>query len=316
MQARGTRHEALRSAARAFVLALAGVLAAGATTPAHAQTRTLAELAAGQDLVAGELVFSAWRFGGLSTVDPNVVTISPIDDPDLPGFTVNGNDAIEGDGARLEYAFEVATVEGVRILAAQLALRDYISLGGEITASLEEDDAQSEEPLLLEASAGGSVENITDTTAVPFRSEIAFRASARLEQTSGGGLRLNAYDTLFLVPGPFELSGQISVSEGTAVDSDVNDPNAPFASNDTPETSQPIPAPSMVGGYLNQPGAGAPGRSQAGGDLVDAFRASLPAGFTATLFIGEGGGAVNDLDLFLYEVADPGTPIDSSMGTG
>ena len=316
MPTRPRYHETLRRAARAFAFALAGVLlTAGATAPAYGQTSTLAELAAGQNLVAGDLVFSAWRFGSLSTVDPDVVTISAIDDPDTPGFTVNGNGELEGDGARLEYAFEVSTVGGVRIIKAQLALRDYVSLGGEITASLEEDDPQSQDPLLLEVSVGGSVDDLTDTAAVPFRSEIAFRASARLAQTSLGGLRLNSYDTQFLVPGPFDLSGQISVSEGTAVDSDVNDPNAPFASNDTTETSQPIPAPAILGGYLNQPGAGEPGRSQAGGDLVDSFRASLPAGFTATLFIAGGDGVVNDLDLFLYDVADPSTPIDSSMGT-
>ena len=63
----------------------------------------------------------------------------------------------------------------------------------------------------------------------------------------------------------FQVSGTISAGPGTAVDSDVNDPNAPFAANDSLAQSQPIPAPSTLGGYLNSPGAGAVGRGFLGG---------------------------------------------------
>ncbi|MHC4452867.1 MAG: hypothetical protein ACYS0E_22460 [Planctomycetota bacterium] len=112
----------------------------------------------------------------------------------------------------------------------------------------------------------------------------------------------------------FDVSGTVSVSPFTAVDSDVNDPNASFAENDTPLSSQAIPAPGVVGGYLNNPGAGPVGRSQLGGDVVDYFATSMAAGTTATLLIAEDDANVHDLDLLLINSDDLLT--DASMGTG
>ncbi len=113
----------------------------------------------------------------------------------------------------------------------------------------------------------------------------------------------------------FDVSGTITVSAASAVDSDVNDPNAPYASNDGFAEGQTIPTPGRLGGYLNYPGAGAEGRSKTSGDVVDVFRAFLPAGAQATLFIAEDDGAIHDLDLLLYDASDSSAPVDSSLGT-
>ncbi|MFU8818619.1 MAG: hypothetical protein ACNA74_02715 [Desulfurivibrio sp.] len=62
-------------------------------------------------------------------------------------------------------------------------------------------------------------------------------------------------------PSGFTVSGTVSASSGVAVDRDVNDPHAPFATNDDCATAQPLPNPVTLGGYLNAPRAGSGGRS-------------------------------------------------------
>lgn len=111
----------------------------------------------------------------------------------------------------------------------------------------------------------------------------------------------------------FTVSGTIQAAAGNAVDSDVNDPFAPYASNDSIAAAQSIPNPVVVGGYLNQPGTGPAGRSHASGDTSDYYRISLTANQLVVLNIANH--FTGDLDLFLYE---PGTanPIASSDGVG
>jgi serine protease len=96
------------------------------------------------------------------------------------------------------------------------------------------------------------------------------------------------------------LSGTIIPAGGTAVDSDVNDPLAPFRTNDNFLQAQPIPNPVTLGGYVNVAGAGPEGRSFATGDPVDIFRVGLLAGQTITLRIASDDVA-DDLDLYLYD---------------
>ena len=115
--------------------------------------------------------------------------------------------------------------------------------------------------------------------------------------------------------GQYTVSGEIQVSPSTTVDSDVNDPKAPYSPNDTIAQNQPIPMPGIAGGYVNNAGAGPVGRSSASGDLVDFYSASLPGGAMITLYIAEDDGAVHDLDLFLVNAQNTGTIVDSSMGT-
>ena len=90
----------------------------------------------------------------------------------------------------------------------------------------------------------------------------------------------------------FTVSGEITFAANTAIDSDVNDPAAPYASNDLidPATGlidldlvQRVSRLVTVGGYVNQPGQGADGRSFDTGDVSDFFVADLTAGQTITL---------------------------------
>lgn len=116
-------------------------------------------------------------------------------------------------------------------------------------------------------------------------------------------------------PATFTISGTVSAAAGTAADSDVNDPAAPFADNSSTLAPQDIPNPVTVGGYVNQTSAGPPGRSGPGqttvlNDASDVYRATLTAGQTITLTEANAGGG--DLDLLL---GDSGGTIVASSGT-
>jgi serine protease len=113
-------------------------------------------------------------------------------------------------------------------------------------------------------------------------------------------------------PGGFTASGTITAASSSAVDSDVNDPAAPFTDNSVLASAQDIPNPVTVGGYVNRPGSGAAGRSQIIGDTSDVYRVTLAANQTITLTIANS--AVGDLDLFLGDAN--GEFLDSSVGTG
>jgi len=110
----------------------------------------------------------------------------------------------------------------------------------------------------------------------------------------------------------FTVSGTIQAAAGNAVDSDVNDPFAAYAGNDSIATAQAIPNPVVVGGYLNQPNTGPAGRSQTIGDTADFYRITMTANQVVILNIADH--VAGDLDLFLY---DSGSNIvASSFGTG
>jgi serine protease len=115
-----------------------------------------------------------------------------------------------------------------------------------------------------------------------------------------------------VAPGSFTASGTITAASSSAVDSDVNDPAASFTDNSTLATAQDIPNPVTVGGYVNQPGNGAAGRSQIIGDTSDVYRVTLAANQTITLTIANS--ADGDLDLFLGDAN--GVFLDSSVGVG
>ena len=111
---------------------------------------------------------------------------------------------------------------------------------------------------------------------------------------------------------PFRLSGAMAVAANTTADGDTNDPAAPFASNDSALDAQELPNPVTVGGHVNVPGAGAPGRTMAGGDVEDWYRVLVAAGQVVRLNIAEDG-AINDLGLELRDQASQAL-IDASDG--
>jgi serine protease len=106
------------------------------------------------------------------------------------------------------------------------------------------------------------------------------------------------------------VSGFVSPAAGSAVDSDVNDPLAPYASNDELANAQLIPNPVTVGGYVNQAERGPDGRSFMAGDELDVFRTGLLSGQTVTLWIASADVA-DDLDLLLADM--DGNIVDASV---
>ncbi|NRB37296.1 MAG: S8 family peptidase [Pseudomonadales bacterium] len=107
----------------------------------------------------------------------------------------------------------------------------------------------------------------------------------------------------------FNISGSISVSSTLAVDSDVNDPNANYISNDAIAAAQTLSVPITLAGYVNKANAGTEGRSKSSGDLDDFFVVDLTAGQTIELTILHADEA--DLDLYLYN--NSGEVIDASL---
>lgn len=121
-------------------------------------------------------------------------------------------------------------------------------------------------------------------------------------------------DTLTVISSEetYTLSGTISPASNAAIDSDVNDPNATYKSNDTMTEAQELLTPVTLGGYVNQPETGEKGRSYSGGDVNDVFLVDLPAGEHIVLNIANPA-AEADLDLYLYDHANPSEPIDASV---
>ncbi len=97
----------------------------------------------------------------------------------------------------------------------------------------------------------------------------------------------------------YTLSGTINAGASDVADSDVNDPNANYAANDTFSAAQSIPNPATLGGYVNLPNSGEPGRSMSSGDISDRFAVSLLAGQSINLTVADTD--LGDADLYLYE---------------
>jgi serine protease len=110
----------------------------------------------------------------------------------------------------------------------------------------------------------------------------------------------------------YQLSGSILPPLGQDLDGDTNDPNNRLLSNDDPLQAQPIGNPTTVGGYVNEAGRGASGRSFASGDPEDFFEVDLLAGQRISLLVADFVDA--DADLYLY--SPDGELIDFSIETG
>ena len=106
------------------------------------------------------------------------------------------------------------------------------------------------------------------------------------------------------------LSGTITAAARFVADSDVNDPVAAYIPNDTFAQAQVLPNPVVVGGYVNLPQTGPPGRSLTNGDPLDFFSVDLAAGQAITLYVSEATGV--HLDLALYDANQ--ALVDESLG--
>lgn len=122
--------------------------------------------------------------------------------------------------------------------------------------------------------------------------------------TAMDGAGNTATDTLTvtLIKATYTLSGTITAASNTAIDSDVNDPNAIYTPNDSVEQAQVVPTPVTIGGYVNKPGTGEAGRSFADGDEKDVFRADLLA--DERIVLNTAAPILDaDLDIYLYDAA-------------
>ena len=102
------------------------------------------------------------------------------------------------------------------------------------------------------------------------------------------------------------------ILDSSAVDSDVNEPLSPPIANNDFATAQPLRSPTLVGGYVNNPGTGQTGNSFDGGDVSDFYQVDLDG--TETLILSIANGDSDDLDLFLYDNGQ--MLLDASVGFG
>jgi serine protease len=123
-----------------------------------------------------------------------------------------------------------------------------------------------------------------------------------LTDDRGGSAQLSK--TLTVQQG-FSLSGEIRVAGNIFTDSDVNDPVAPFARNDTTELAQQLPNPAIVNGFVSSTGSARIGdRFATVGDEFDVYRVELQAGQRISLQIMDYDRTdprAHDVDLFLFD---------------
>lgn len=114
-------------------------------------------------------------------------------------------------------------------------------------------------------------------------------------------------------PGTFDLSGSITVSETSAVDSDLNDiRQSGYAINDSVARAQTLLTPVLAVGTVNLPGTGAAGTNFAAGDTDDFYCVDLVAGQVVELEFAADP-SVSDVDLGLF--SRDGSLVGVSEGT-
>lgn len=155
----------------------------------------------------------------------------------------------------------------------------------------------------------------------PFRLSAALLLSLLLGACGGGGGGGGGGPEQPTPPAPptpeppaptYSVTGVITASDSQAVDSDTNDPAREAVSNDVPVLAQPIPNPITLGGYINQPGSGEPGRSFNSGDVDDYYLVDLLAGQTVTMLVANF--QQGDADLYLLDAG--GDVVDFSVDIG
>jgi serine protease len=126
--------------------------------------------------------------------------------------------------------------------------------------------------------------------------------------SSSGSTSLSKEFVVTASPVASTVGGKIIIASGNIADTDTNDPNAAVKENDSAGSAQQISSPSTLGGYVNEPNAGAQGRSFFQGDRSDIYSVSFTGNETISLSFADS--FSNDLDLYLYN--DAFVLIDSS----
>jgi serine protease len=131
--------------------------------------------------------------------------------------------------------------------------------------------------------------------------------TARVTVTDESDLTGSASHVIEVKP-QYTISGAITPADNMISDSDVNDPNKGYVSNDSFEQAQEVFAPCVISGYVNMSGQGPEGRSNDEDDdpddPEDFFIVSLAEGMSLTLYIAEYSADDPDatnLDLYLYD---------------
>jgi serine protease len=128
--------------------------------------------------------------------------------------------------------------------------------------------------------------------------------TARLTVTDNDGLTDSAYHQISVSSGSpthtYTISGTVTSSGQMIVDSDVNDPNASYTSNNSFATAQKITAPVTVSGFVNADNTGTIGdRFAQKGDYDDYYQVSLTKGMSISLYMSEDS-TNSELNLYLY----------------
>jgi serine protease len=140
---------------------------------------------------------------------------------------------------------------------------------------------------------------------------VAGQYTVTLTVTDNGGMTGTGTRSISVL-GVFSIRGTIAAPAHTAVDSDLNDPYAPYGSNNSFTLAQPILSPATLGGYANVAGTGSFGRTYGSGDEDDFFYVALTAGMQLALYIGDVSSDA-DLDLYLYD--ENQVLVDAAIGT-
>ena len=121
--------------------------------------------------------------------------------------------------------------------------------------------------------------------------------------------------------GGFAITGEIWTPTAAYMDSDTNDLNDTYQSNNTPATAQVVRPSSYVNGFVTKEATQVEGQRFAyTNDEIDFYRKSMPEGHLIALYVHEyidenGVEGGNDLDLYLYSVDDTSTPVATSLGS-
>ena len=153
----------------------------------------------------------------------------------------------------------------------------------------------------------------------PYRNAALLMATLLAACGGGGGDSPTAVSPNPSAPTPiaaYTVSGAVTVTETSAIDSDTNDPNQPDRKdNGTFEGAQSLPNPVQAVGYLTMPGGAPEGAVSVAGDLVDGYRLFLEAGQVVELEFAADPQRF-DIDLFIYDASRQpvGPPVGVSDG--
>lgn len=229
------------------------------------------------------LLYACGGGGGGSSPSPTPANVSPVAEAGLAQsanagdlVTLNAGDSRDSDGNIVAFAWSQSEGPSVELDGADQSQASFVA------PSLGEDRELVFTLIVTDDDGATASDSVTITVS----------AAMVTEQVS--------------------LSGRIEPSASQSLDGDTNDPFNPFLNNDDPAQPQSIANPTTLGGYVNEPGAGADGRSQIAGDREDYFLVDLLQGQSISLLVAEFQDA--DADLYLYTTA--GDLIDFSIETG